>query len=137
MQTVIAYLLLLITGMGVQAQNTIEVSLSQFDSNDGKVMVGLYNEKGSFLDETFLSLSSEISDQTAKVTFTNIPDGVYAISSYHDEDDNGELNMFIGMFPTEPYGCSNGARGHFGPPTWEDAKFEVLGGEIRKMDIKM
>ena len=137
MQSVIAYLLFLITGMAVQAQNTIEVSLTQFKNDEGKVMVGLYNEKGKFLDETYVSLSSEIINQEAKVTFIDIPDGTYAISSYHDADGNGTLNMFMGMFPTESYGCSNGATGFFGPPKWEDAKFEVTGGEIRKMDIRM
>lgn len=137
MQTVIAYIVFLITGMAMQAQNTIEVSLTQFKSDEGKVMVGLYNEEGKFLDETYVSLSSEIVNKEAKVTFTNIPDGIYAISSYHDADDDDNLNMFMGMFPTESYGCSNGATGFFGPPKWEDAKFEVIGGEVRKMDIRM
>ncbi|MEM7186734.1 MAG: DUF2141 domain-containing protein [Bacteroidota bacterium] len=137
MQTVIAYILFLVAGMSMQAQNTIEVSLTKFKNDNGKVMVGLYNEKGKFLDETFVSLSSEITDQEAKVTFTNIPDGTYAISSYHDADNDGALNMFMGMIPTESYGCSNGAKGFFGPPKWEDAKFEVSGGEVRKMDIRM
>ncbi len=137
MQSVIAYLLFLLTGMAVQAQNTIEVSLTEFKNDEGKVMVGLYNEKGKFLDETYVSLSSEIENKEAKVTFTNVPDGTYAISSYHDADDDGTLDMFMGMIPTESYGCSNGATGFFGPPKWEDAKFEVTGGEIRKMDIRM
>lgn len=137
MQTVIAYLMFLIAGIGMQAQNTIEVSLSDLKNDKGIVKVGLYNEAGEFLDKTFLSLSSEITDKTAQVTFTDVPDGTYAISSYHDEDENGTLNMFLGMFPTESYGCSNGAKGYFGPPTWEDAKFEVSGGEIIKMDVRL
>lgn len=129
--------MLLLTGTTLHAQNTIEVSLTKFSSNEGIVMVGLYNEAGDFLDKTFMSISSEIVDKEAKVTFTDVPDGIYAISSYHDEDDNGRLNMILGMIPTESYGCSNGARGYFGPPTWEDAKFEVKDGETRKMDISL
>ncbi|MCZ6594349.1 MAG: DUF2141 domain-containing protein [Bacteroidetes bacterium] len=137
MQSIITYLMLLITGMVLQAQNTIEVSLTNFKNNDGVVMVGLYNEAGNFLETSYKSISSEIVDKKVKVTFKDVPDGTYAISSYHDADESGELNMFMGMFPTESYGCSNGARGYFGPPKWEHAKFEVKDGETRKMDIRL
>ena len=137
MQTIISYLLFLIAGTAIQAQNTIEVSLTDFKNDKGAVMVGLYNVESDFLDKTYKSLTSEISNKKAKVTFTDIPDGTYAISSFHDADSDGELNMFMGMIPSETYGCSNGARGYFGPPKWKDAKFEVKDGEVRKLDIKL
>lgn len=137
MQTVITYLLFLIAGTAIQAQNTIEVSLTDFKNNKGTVRVGLYNTEGDFLDKTYKSLSSAIANKEAKVTFTDIPDGTYAISSFHDADDDGELKMFMGMIPSESYGCSNGARGYFGPPKWEDAKFEVKDGEVHKLEIEL
>ena len=39
-----------------------------------------------------------------------------------DADDDFDTN-FLGI-PTENYGFSNNARGLFGPPNWEDAKFK-------------
>ncbi len=137
MHTVLTYLALLIAGMVAQAQNTIEVTITKFKNDDGKVMVGLYNDRGAWLDSTYKSLSSEIENKEATVIFTDIPDGTYAISCYHDEDSDGQLNMFMGMVPSEPYGCSNGARGFFGPPKWEDAHFEVSEQETRKLDIRL
>ncbi|MDC8003548.1 DUF2141 domain-containing protein [Aureisphaera galaxeae] len=137
MHTVLTFLALLIAGMVAQAQNTIEVTITKFKNNDGSVRVGLYDDKGKWLDNTYKSLSSTIENQEATVIFTDVPDGVYAISCYHDKDDNGQLNMFMGTFPSEPYGCSNGARGFFGPPTWEDAHFEVNDQETRKLDIRL
>ncbi|MEL6812665.1 MAG: DUF2141 domain-containing protein [Bacteroidota bacterium] len=137
MQTVITYLMLLITGMMVQAQNTIEVSMTQFKNDKGTVQVGLYNDAENFLDREFMTTSSKISNKKASASFTNVPDGIYAISVYHDADENGRLNMVMGMIPSESYGCSNGARGFFGPPKWEDAKFEVKQGEVRKIDISL
>ncbi len=137
MQTVLTYLMFLIAGLGMQAQNTIEVTLTDFKSNDGSVRVGLYDTKGDFLDKEYKTLKSKISNKEAVVTFTDVPDGTYAISCYHDEDNNGELNMIMGLFPSESYGCSNGARGFFGPPRWEDAKFEIAEGETRKFDIRL
>lgn len=137
MHTVLAYLMFLLTGMVMQAQNTVEVSLGDFRNDNGHVRVGLYNSPDSFLDKTYKSVQSEITNKEATVTFEDLPDGVYAISCYHDEDSNGQLNMRFGMFPSEPYGCSNNARGFFGPPKWEDAMFELKNGELRKLDIKM
>jgi len=137
MHTVITYILCLITGVTVQAQNTIEVSLTDFSNNDGTVKVGLYNEAGDFLGKAYQALTSEITNKEAEVTFSDVPDGTYAISGFHDEDNDGELKMRFGMIPAESYGCSNGAKGFFGPPKWEDAKFEVKNGEVRQLEISL
>ena len=137
MQTVLTYLTLLLTGMILHAQNTIEVNMTGFDSDQGIVSVGLYDNEGAFLESAQKSISSKITNQKANVTFTDIPDGIYAISCYHDEDDNGELNMILGFYPKEAYGTSNNAPARFGPPKWNDAKFEIKNGEIAKFDIKL
>lgn len=137
MQTVLTYLTLLLTGMLLHAQNTIDVNMTGFDTNDGTVMVGLFDNEGAFLEVPQHSTSSEIVDKTAKITFSDIPDGVYAISCYHDEDDNGELNMFLGFYPKEAYGTSNNAAAMFGPPKWQDAKFEIKNGETLNFDIEL
>jgi len=137
MQTFIVYLMLLLGASAMNAQNSIEVSLIEFDNNDGTVEVGLYNQEGEFLERTYKALNSEIKEKQATVTFNNIPDGVYAISCYHDKNGDGKLNMFMNIMPSEPYGTSNNARGFFGPPKWEDAKFEVKAGELKKLAIRM
>jgi uncharacterized protein (DUF2141 family) len=129
--------MLLLTGMLLHAQNTVEVTVRDFDNDNGRVRVGLYNNSDTFLNSTYKSVQSEIKNKTAKVTFNDLPNGIYAISCYHDEDDNGELNMFMGMIPSEPYGTSNNARGFFGPPKWEDARFELKEGVLRKLDINL
>jgi len=137
MQSIITYFALLLTGVFLQAQNTVEVSMTNFSSNDGTVKVGLYNNKGTWLEKEFKALDSKISNKKANVTFTNVPDGVYAVSCFHDEDNNGEFKMLMGMFPIEDYACSNGATGMFGPPAWEDAKFEVKNNQTKQVPVKL
>ncbi len=137
MQTLLTYFAILLTGLILHAQNTVAVNILGFESNQGTVMVGLYNEEGDFLKEYHQSASSDINDKKASVTFTDIPDGVYAVSCYHDEDANGELNFFMGMYPTEDTGTSNNAPARFGPPKWEDAKFEVKNGELKTFEINL
>jgi len=137
MQTVLLYLTLLFTGIFIQAQNTVEVSITNFDSNDGIAYISIYDNETNFLEKGMVSKKSEIKNQKASFTFSELADGVYAISCYHDEDNNGKMNMIMGMIPSEDYGTSNNAPARFGPPKWEDAKFEVSNGEIVKLDIKL
>tara|TARA_A100000171_G_C2139401_1_gene153459 strand:- start:6722 stop:7135 length:414 start_codon:yes stop_codon:yes gene_type:complete len=137
MQTIITYFALILTGLFLQAQNTVEVTMTNFSTNDGTVRVGLYNSEGQWLEREYKALDSKITNRTAKVTFTDIPDGVYALSCFHDEDDNGKFKMFMGMLPIEDYACSNDASGMFGPPKWSDAKFELKNGETKQVPLTL
>jgi len=137
MQTVLLYVSLLLTGLVLQAQNTVEVSINNLSNNTGNVKVGLYNSKADFLEKVYKGEIATISDLKSKTTFTDIPDGIYAVSFFHDEDNDGEFDMFMGMIPTEDYGCSNNAKGRFGPPKWEDAKFELKNGQLKEINISL
>lgn len=48
-----------------------------------------------------------------------------AIAAYHDENENGQLDLNPIGYPVERYGFSNNARGLVGPPTYEQAKITV------------
>ena len=137
MQTIITTITLLFTTLILQAQNTVEVKMTNFDNDKGIAMVGLYNSEENFLESGFMYKKSKIENEMATVTFTNVPDGDYAVSCFHDEDDNGKLNMFMGMMPTEDYGTSNNAPANFGPPKWIDAKFEIKDGETKTFEINL
>jgi len=137
MQTVLTYFTILFTSFMIQAQNTIEVSMSGFESNDGKAMVGLFVKEETFLRKPEIILSSKIINNKSEVIFTDIPDGVYAISVYHDENDNDKLDLIMGMLPKEDNGTSNNPNTVLGPPKWKDSIFEVKGGEIVYFEIKI
>ena len=59
MQTILTYFALLLTGLFLQAQNSIVVNITGFESNKGTVMVGLYNKEGDFLKVYHQSISFE------------------------------------------------------------------------------
>ncbi len=104
---------------------TITVKISHLNSNVGKVYVALYNDESTFLDQMYKATFVTIKDNSCEVEFKNIPNGTYAISFFHDENNNQKMDSnFLGI-PKEDYGCSNNARGFMGPPKWEDAKFEI------------
>jgi len=118
--------LIILVGSFANAQNvTLTVNTSGFRNNEGKVVVGLYNEEGKFLKETYLRVESEIKDLKATAQFKNLPAGEYAISIYHDENNSGKLETGFMGIPKEDVSCSNNAKGKMGPPKYIDAKFMI------------
>lgn len=69
------------------------------------------------------------------MVFENLPSGEYAISLYHDENENNKLDTGWFGIPNEGYGCSNNAKGMMGPPKYEDAKFQLTSN--KEMTIKI
>jgi uncharacterized protein (DUF2141 family) len=67
--------------------------------------------------------------------FRNIPKGIYAISIFHDRNNNGEIDKnFVGI-PTEGYGFSNNIKHKFTSATFEEAQFSI--NKSKKITIKM
>ena len=120
----------------LNAQNTIEAEISNFPSDKGVAQIGLFNTETSFLEKVYKGKEVKIKDKKAVAIFTDIPDGTYAISAFHDKNKDKKLNTFLGI-PTENYAASNNAPSKFGPPKWKDAKFEVRNGEIVKQKISL
>lgn len=104
---------------------TITVTLRGLDSDEGQLMVALYASDATWLSDSLMGIITEINEGEATVVFKEVPYGIYAISSFHDQNSNDELDAGLFGIPKEPYACSKGAKGRFGPPKWEDAKFEV------------
>ena len=134
MKRVILLGLIFIGSLGMAQEpkgNVIDLEITDIDSDHGKMMIGLYSSEAKWLKKPLLAKKGEIKNGTCRVRFENVPDGVFAISSYHDKNDNGALDTnFLGI-PKESTVSSNNAPARFGPPSWEDAKFS-----IRKESIK-
>jgi len=122
-KTILAFLLLTVSLLSSE----ITVKVIGLKNEKGTVELGLFNTDQYFLKEKgkYKKAQVKITKYGTFYTFKNIPKGVYAITVYHDENDNGKLDKnFIG-FPKEGVGISNDAKGSFGPPTFKDAKFSL------------
>ncbi|SRR6056297_177262 len=137
MKTTLIFISTLILGCwGLQAQSgtTLDVHITNFESNEGEVYVALYDAESQWLEKRYKGEVGAIQDREAQVQFKDVPPGVYGISLFQDTNGNEELDTnFLGI-PKEPIACSNNAVGRFGPPSWSDAKFEV-GKEAVSLDI--
>lgn len=109
--------------------NVVEFKTS-VSSNKGVVRCGLFARKG-WLKKPLRAAAASISGRSALCVFERVPPGTLGISAFHDENSNGKLDTnFVGM-PVEDYCASRDARGTFGPPSFDDAKFDYRGGTKR------
>lgn len=108
-------------------ENTCQltVHLTGLKSEKGQLMIALYESSETWLKKNYKGEVSEIVNGEATVVFEDVPFGVYAVSSFHDENSNDKLDTGLFGIPKEPYASSKGAKNMFGPPRWKDAKFEL------------
>jgi len=123
MKTILITLLVSFFSQFLIGQNSVEVTITGFNSNKGAALIGLYDSENKWLKQIYKGHKSEIINNRATATFEDLPDGEYAISAFHDEDNDGEFDMILGFYPSEDYASSNNAPAKFGPPKWQDAKF--------------
>jgi uncharacterized protein (DUF2141 family) len=111
------------------AQETLEITIKNIQTKEGTVRVALFNSETDFLKKPVQTISIPADQEEVKAVFENLPVATYAVSVYHDFNDNEKLDSnFVGM-PTEAYGFSNDARGTFGPPSFSKASFHLKAGK--------
>lgn len=106
--------------------SVITVTFRGMEHPNGVIRIAIYNSKDGFpgkgkpIRRESISIKSDLS---AYSDFDKLPEGNYAISAYHDTNNNNKLDTnFIGI-PKEPVFISNNAKGKMGPPTFEQASF--------------
>jgi len=106
------------------------VSVAGLERDEGSVRIAVFDSADGFPDEPVLGEVVEPSGLAAEWS-ASLPRGTYAVAVVHDVDGNGKLNTNLLGMPREPYGFSNGARGTFGAPSFEDASFVLDQPETR------
>jgi len=107
----------------------INVEINKIVSNKGKVYFALYDSENNFNNRTPLKIQeSEIENGIVNIIFDNLKPGTYAITCYHDANDNKKLD-FVDDRPVEDYGATNNVM-NFGPPQFENAKFDLISKDL-------
>lgn len=117
----------------------ILVEATEFRSDKGRALIGLFHESKGFPDGKHSSrrVSVRIEKCGARAKFDGLAPGTYAVAILHDEDGDFEMSTnFLGI-PTEGYGTSNNARRRFGPPEWDKARFELVSGATVVQKIQL
>ena len=114
-------------------QNSIKVTVVNPLNNNGKVFFGLYT-KENFRKQPLQSKKGIIENKKSSITFENVPNGVYAIICFHDENENNIMDFEANGMPLESYGTSNNPL-LMGPPQFEVSKFELIESDLN-LEIK-
>ena len=110
----------------------LEVVVTNVPDARGTVRVAVCPQS-KFLSEDCPYLEN-IRARAGNVTLrmTGLTPGTYGAQAYQDVDDSGTFKRnFLGL-PREPFGFSNGAPIHLGPPKFSDAAFQITpqGGRV-------
>ena len=98
------------------------MEITNLKSNKGIINVLISDEsKNEIASATFI----KVEDLKANASFDSIYPGTYAIQFYHDENQNGKLDLNLIGIPKESYGSSNNVKPIFGPPKFEKMLFNL------------
>ncbi len=96
--------------------------------SEGTIRAALWDAGTGFpseVEHAWRRATAKITDAESHVQFEGVPYGRWAISLYHDENANEELDRnFLGI-PTEGFGASNNRGGRFSAPVFEKATFRL------------
>ena len=110
------------------SKGNLKVVVLKIRNSKGQVGFFLYKSSEGFpnhFDKSILSSYVKTNASSTLYTFHDVEFGTYAVCVFHDENSNKKIDSnWIGM-PKEGIGVSNNAKGHFGAPKYEDAKFTL------------
>jgi len=121
-----------------EAQYTLTIEAEGIKSSEGYIGVAVYDVDTSFLKKgkTYRGAFESTKMGTTTITISDLPEGTYAVSIFHDKNGNKELDTnFIGI-PKEPVAFSKAKMKMFGPPSFEECSFKLTSDFEIKIPIK-
>lgn len=120
------------------AGGELTVIVLGLQSDAGTVLTALFDSEEDFdaLADPVRRGKLVIEERAARVSWTGLPAGEYALRLVHDENGNGEVDTNWVGIPTEPFGFSKDPVSRFGPPGFEGAKF-TLGSEALTLRVRL
>jgi uncharacterized protein (DUF2141 family) len=108
-------------------------------SDDGRVFCGLWRGRDGYptVRERAVgqALDRTVVEHRATCVFEDVSPGEYAIAVFHDENANNDLDRNIFGVPSEGTGASNDAWNMFGPPGYDDARFEHTEAREQRLTV--
>lgn len=115
----------------------LTIEISNIKNSSGNIKIAVFPNKEGFPSEyNSASYLFGFPAKNKKIIETiSIPYGDYAISVFHDENNNDKLDTKL-FIPKEGVGASNNPKLSFGPPKFGEAKF-IFSKENSNIEIKL
>ena len=117
-------------------QTDLVVHASGFAHERGRAVANLFRTGDDVLGKPAVRVTATIHAGKATLVFARLPYADYAVTVFHDENGNGELDHNFLHMPAEPLGFSNGFSLSLlsGLPSFEKLRF-ALGAEAKPVEI--
>ena len=138
---ILALLVLFAFSTSYQAGSSdIKLIINEIQTDTGTIRVLVFNQADGFPEEpkkAFKALSIPVKNLKAETVIKGLPAGNYAISVFHDENDDGELKKNIVGIPIENYGFSNNPSVIFSAPSFNKCSFRVDNSAASTLSITL
>jgi uncharacterized protein (DUF2141 family) len=129
-------------GLNKNQERTLRLSVRGFASTSGNCRIVVYSNSASFNQpakaalRAILPIDGEVAVwEPFEEEMMKLP-GEVAIAAFQDANENEKLDKNSLGIPTERYGFSNNPKRGFGPPSFQQAKFNLSTG-INTLDIEI
>ena len=128
---VFAGLLALMAGPSVEAAD-LRVDIHGISGGSGMVYAAVFKREEDFLkvDKAAATAMAGATSPVASLVFAGLAPGHYAVSVYHDHNNNGRLDSNLMGVPSEPFGFSSDAAGLMGAPKFADAAIRIDAADV-------
>jgi uncharacterized protein (DUF2141 family) len=109
-------------------ESALTVQVEGIRADKGVVRVSLFSSSSGYPGDYSKAVAkgvAAVKGGKSVFTFKGLRPGTYAVSSIHDENNDGKLNLNWLGIPKEGTAASNNAKGTFGPPSFKDASFQL------------
>jgi uncharacterized protein (DUF2141 family) len=140
--SMLVLIVLCITGAGSAwgiDHTTLIVKTFPTADKQGAVFFALFDKEAGFPSDWSKAVRMQRctpEQGSAQVSFKDLPPGDYAVTLYHDENNNGVVDLnYLGM-PVEGWGVSKNIRPSQATPSFSESSIHVR-GDTHLMEIKL
>ncbi len=102
----------------------LSIELTGLQASDGKLYISIQTEDEFMQNRGTSGGIYTIESAGTQTYFFSVPEGLYAISIWHDTDNNGQFSLDKNWMPTDGWGAS-GTPSKERRPTFDEAKISI------------
>jgi len=125
-------------GQSSPATGSLDITVTGARSDKGLLRIALCPPSAGFPDcgdKAVRTASLPIVNGKARLVFSGLHRGNYAVSVFHDANGNGKLDTFVGI-PREGYGFSRNPPFKPRAPRWSEAVITLSGEEPVSISLR-
>ena len=117
----------------------ILIEVYGLENLDGDLFIAINNSSEQFISNTecYRDTIIDVTSNDMIVSIEDVISGTYAVSVFHDENKDGELNLGFLNIPEEGFGFSNNPAIGFSQPSFDDCEFVIEEGQSVVVPISL